>query len=137
MKLAVAEIQDFPEDHWSDFWKTFPHGTCGDSSELLAIYLHEIRGVERERIEVTMAGRLPCWQSHAWNFVDGYYVDITASQFEGQPELIFRRHSPWHERFKGYYRRPYRVAIDSLQHVADLRHRRMLKQLMRHHQSSR
>jgi hypothetical protein len=75
----------------------FPHGACGDTSELLGQYLHD-SGLGDW---IHRSGKR--WNpdsSHAWLERDGLLLDITADQFEdvSQPVMITKDRT-WHSQF--------------------------------------
>jgi hypothetical protein len=82
-------------------FESFPCGSCGDASLLLAHFLGEhgfadVTYVLGERGQVNVD-----WTSHAWLRVDGFIVDITADQFPDMDQrVIVARDSPWHDTFE-------------------------------------
>lgn len=76
--------------------RDFPHGACGDVSELLGQYLADsglgtwsyASGIRSE----------PFW-SHAWVERDGWLLDITADQFpDVAPPVLLTDDRTWHQR---------------------------------------
>jgi hypothetical protein len=76
-------------------FESFPAGACGDTSDLLGIYLSETLGISPMYFWGTDGE-----QSHAWLQHDGLIIDITADQFAGNQSIIVTRDSPFHLRFK-------------------------------------
>ncbi|MBL0385622.1 hypothetical protein JJB07_03070 [Tumebacillus sp. ITR2] len=74
----------------------FPRGACGDTSDLLAMYL-----VDNGFSNVSYVCGMDGSQSHAWLEFDGWLVDITADQFVGVDEsVIVTKDRSFHDRFK-------------------------------------
>lgn len=77
--------------------ESFPHGNCGDTSELLQKYLHYKGYSDVEYVNGQHGGM----QTHAWLEVDGLIIDITADQFEEIDDAVmFTRDRSFHKRFK-------------------------------------
>jgi hypothetical protein len=76
--------------------RTFPHGSCGDTSLLLGKYL-QVNGFNGIRYICGWKDR----QSHAWLLVDGFIVDITADQFSGISDgVIVTDDHTWYKQFE-------------------------------------
>jgi hypothetical protein len=73
-------------------FQAFPHGACGDTSDLLVRFLIERHGYDA-KVAVGTKGQ---HQTHAWVVVEDLIIDITADQFDGQPPVIVTDESPWH-----------------------------------------
>lgn len=73
-------------------FKNFPHGCCGDTSELLGRYFVELMGKNAQYVTAERHDD----HSHAWLVVDGFIIDITADQF-GQDPIIVAEESVWHD----------------------------------------
>lgn len=69
-------------------FSTFPAGTCGPVTELLARYLNETFSTDALYANGigTWRGQRP-W-SHAWVEVEGMVLDITADQFGQEPIIV-------------------------------------------------
>ena len=78
----------------------FPHGTCGDASILLSMWLVQ-NGISGIEYVAGMRGK----GSHAWLVVSDHIVDITCDQFaEGLPAVVCTRSSTWHDSFEVHTR---------------------------------
>lgn len=89
-------------------YETFPAGCCGDLSAILALHLKDKFNFKSQLIQ----GRLLDFDLnmiHAWIQCEGYYIDITADQFndrlsasEKLPKVIIskKEDSAFHGRFK-------------------------------------
>lgn len=76
---------------------SFPHGSCGDASLLLAKYLQ----VNNCGLAFLMLGTRR-GQLHAWLQLQEYTIDITADQFADQDcGVIVATNSSWHATFNG------------------------------------
>jgi hypothetical protein len=75
-------------------FSNFPHGSCADTSELLARYMREALDIDALYVAGEKQGR-----SHAWVVANSFVVDITADQF-GQPPIIVARYSTWHQQWE-------------------------------------
>jgi hypothetical protein len=91
-RKALDEIdwQNMP-----DGFKNFPSGTCGDISDILAVYLYEQGFTNIEYV---------CGEnergSHAWLEIDGTAIDITADQFDDVScSVIIQSPEIWHSEF--------------------------------------
>ena len=60
--------------------KGFPTGCCGDTTNLLGLYLKQKYDISTEYVSATGLGD-NLGQSHAWLKIDSFTVDITADQF--------------------------------------------------------
>lgn len=88
----------------TDALEQFPHGACGEASDLLAMYLSdhgmgefEYVSGERERDD----------HSHGWLEQAGLIIDITADQFgDGQPEVLVTTERAFHSQFDPVVSRP-------------------------------
>ncbi|MCX6164801.1 MAG: hypothetical protein NTU73_08095 [Ignavibacteriae bacterium] len=77
--------------------QSFPTGSCGDASLILAHYLKEKRFGEFDYI---LGGRMG--KSHGWLAQGEIIIDITADQFEDNNEsVIVTINSKWHDEFNG------------------------------------
>lgn len=79
----------------------FPHGSCGDTAELLARYL----SMKKLGGFTYVWGQKGCqdddtFHTHAWLRRGGVIIDITADQFGGQPPVIVTTDSTWHDSFE-------------------------------------
>lgn len=79
-------------------FKNFPHGACGDASELLAEYFRDCGlGSWRYRMGMGRDGSL----THAWIEREGVLADITADQFpelEPPGPVVVGADWAWHDR---------------------------------------
>ncbi len=80
----------------------FPRGCCGDTTELLGLYLKE--EYDKDVLYVVARGLGDNRdQSHAWLSLDGVTVDITADQFNDigyeVESVVISDASPFHELF--------------------------------------
>lgn len=81
---AIERAQDNSEP--GEFFRKFPTGQCGNTSDLLAQYLidNKIRNIEF--VSGTYYSDNPedpdNKQSHAWLLVNGLIIDITCDQFK-------------------------------------------------------
>lgn len=98
LKLASdfrAAIERCPRARLPITFESFPHGSCGDASLLLAKYL--------ERNGHTGFVYILGWRgerSHAWLLRNSLVIDITADQFEDQEQhVIVDYNSEWHSAF--------------------------------------
>jgi len=75
----------------------FPKGSCGDASVMLV----KLMAVKGATSAAYMNGhrRVPEYMSHAWAFIDGYFVDITGDQF-GRPPVVVTSFDPWFEQWE-------------------------------------
>ncbi|MBC2726029.1 MAG: transglutaminase domain-containing protein [Desulfosporosinus sp.] len=86
------EKDDFAK---SDWFLRFPHGCCGDTSNLLSRFLRD-NGISTEYVSGFRGN-----QSHAWLEYDNLIIDITAYQFpEIKEEVLVTRDKSWHDKFK-------------------------------------
>ncbi len=71
----------------------FPHGACGDTSDLIARLL-----VERYELPARYVfGLKDGHRSHAWVAIGSTIIDITADQFEdGMPSVFVGDGGEWH-----------------------------------------
>lgn len=109
--------------------REFPRGACGDTSDLLGMYLTE-KGFPE--VQYVSGNWYPpgesAHHSHAWLEVGGFTVDITAYQFpEVAEQVLVTRESPWHRRFEGVTRRA--AGTQGWPHDSDVR--RMLSRAYR------
>lgn len=82
-------------------FQNFPHGSCGNTAELLGRYLIEIAGLEALYVS---ARRADSW-SHAWLIVGDIIIDITADQF-GESPVMVTRDNAWHDQWDQEAPRP-------------------------------
>lgn len=105
-KLAVAFRQAIEKCRSElDYvpFRHFPHGSCGDTCDLLGKFFEQ-KGVGGWEY---VSGRL-AQQTHAWLEKDGWIVDITADQFSDAPAVVIvTSDRSWHDRFEVEFRRPY------------------------------
>jgi hypothetical protein len=88
-------IERCPRGKLPKSFKRFPHGSCGDSTLLLAKYL-ERNGHSAFSYIHGMRGD----HSHAWLQRDDLVIDITADQFVDQEQpVIVAYKSEWHLTF--------------------------------------
>lgn len=74
--------------------RSFPNGSCGDASRLLAQYLRDSGFGDWG---ITTSWRNNYSSSHAWLERGGWIIDITADQFDDMTEpVIVTRESKWH-----------------------------------------
>jgi hypothetical protein len=75
---------------------SFPKGSCGDASLILAHYLKE-KGLGE--FDYILGGRMG--KSHGWLKQAEFIIDITADQFEDNNEKVIVTVNPkWHNEFK-------------------------------------
>lgn len=91
----------------ADSLANFPHGSCGDVSSLLGMYLEQVLNVDVECV----AG-VKGVQRHTWIECNGVIVDITSDQFAGIDMVIGAPNSEWHEKFSVQTRR--RPCVDTV-----------------------
>jgi len=99
VRQALANL---PENEWPHHWKSFPGGTCSDTSLVLGAFLtdagfdgFELVSGEGDRRQ---DGICP---SHAWLQREQLVVDITADQFADGPGPVVVTETPeWHRRFR-------------------------------------
>lgn len=95
MQFRVGiEKMDKSQIKFYKWFKQFPKGCCGNTSDLLAYFLmkHDIKAKYVTGI----------WRgvSHGWLEYDGYIIDITADQFkEIHKNVIVTRDDTWHSKF--------------------------------------
>lgn len=88
-------------------FQSFPHGSCGDTSLLLARYL-SVHGFA----DITYVAGVDGCQSHVWLEWSDYIIDVTAYQFPGvQDRVMVTTDRRFHSQFNE----------DLLRHVADYR----------------
>lgn len=80
----------------------FPKGCCGDTTDLIGLYLLKFHGIESEY--VCGEGLINnSYQYHAWLLCQGYIIDITADQFNdigyNLPEVLIQVQSDFHDNF--------------------------------------
>lgn len=81
--------------------KGFPHGACGDATDMLGRYLNEHHG---QRFEYVSGWKGD--QSHAWLECGNVIVDITADQFLDVSEpVLVTSDRQFHDQFKVRHRR--------------------------------
>jgi hypothetical protein len=96
--------------------KDFPHGSCGDATDMLGMFLSDAIGVNADYVSG--------WhnrQSHAWLMHSGLFIDITADQF-GKKPVIVTANSEWHNLFEIEIRREPGIDGAAGSHLADLWH---------------
>jgi hypothetical protein len=96
--------------------KDFPHGSCGDASDMLGMFLTDAINVQADYVSGWHSG-----QSHAWLMYSGLFIDITADQF-GKAPVVVTTESDWHNRFRIEIRRSPRIGGAIGSHLADLKH---------------
>lgn len=74
--------------------REFPSGSCGDTSDLLGLYLKQSLGISAEYIAGWFNGG-----SHAWLEFEGLIIDITADQFPSYEPVIVSTGSELHSKF--------------------------------------
>lgn len=74
--------------------REFPLGSCGDTSDLLGMYLQQSLGIRTEYVAGWLDGR-----SHAWLEFEGLVIDITADQFSGYEAVIVTASPQLHSEF--------------------------------------
>lgn len=106
--LESFDKSDFPEN--TSFYQCkngFPAGCCGDTSDLIGLYLKSSYGVHSEYVLGKGLGNNRN-QTHAWLMCDGYIIDITADQFNSigynQECVIISQNSEFHESFSRFER---------------------------------
>lgn len=72
----------------------FPHGSCGDASDLLGMYFKQSLMVECEYVVGWAQGK-----THAWLELATVIIDITADQF-GNEAVIVSSDSQFHRQFE-------------------------------------
>ena len=86
----------------------FPAGCCGDTTDLIGLYLLKYHGLDSEYVCGQGLERHST-KSHAWLVCQEYIIDITADQFNNLgyelPSVIIEKHSPFHELFDETNRR--------------------------------
>ena len=103
----AIELMSKDDLNISEHFKNFPNGCCGDTSELLSIYLKE-----NDITTIYVSGEKGL-QSHGWLEYEDYIIDITADQFSGVEEkVIITNNSVWHGQFDIKWRRS--VEIDKI-----------------------
>ncbi|EGQ9441053.1 hypothetical protein F1K75_18490 [Vibrio cholerae] len=103
---AVLESIDKSEFHSNtSFYQClngFPGGCCGDTSQLLGLFLKQNYDKDCTYISARGLGNNRD-QSHAWLQCDGYIIDITADQFNSigynLDKVIISESSEFHENF--------------------------------------
>ncbi|EHH1260720.1 hypothetical protein J7H92_004562 [Vibrio parahaemolyticus] len=107
--LARFEKTDFHSMTSFYFSSGFPAGCCGDTTDLLGLYLLKYHGVESYYVCGHGLGDNSN-QTHAWLVCQGYIIDITADQFNDDgyelPSIIIDKQSPFHELFDETTSRP-------------------------------
>lgn len=96
--------------------KDFPHGSCGDATDMLGMFLTDAIEVKADYVSGWNTG-----QSHAWLMYSGLFIDITADQF-GKAPVIVTAESDWHNRFAIEIRRTPGIGGAVGSHLADLKH---------------
>lgn len=80
----------------------FPTGCCGDTTNLLGLYLKQRYDKNSEYISACGLGNKSN-QSHVWLVCDGFIIDITADQFNAQgydvARVIIAQESHFHTLF--------------------------------------
>lgn len=83
VRLAIDKVK-----HTSILLKSFPHGTCRDSSLILSHCLLEYAGIETSFCSRNFEDGIP---SHSWLEYQETLIDITADQFDfAYPPVIVR-----------------------------------------------
>lgn len=87
-RSAIEKAVDEKEESWPSL-NSFPKGSCGTASEMLAEYLRE-HGIETYYVYGTYQdGDDFSKQSHAWlETSDEITIDITRDQFRGQKQFL-------------------------------------------------
>ena len=103
----VQARASFPE-YLRDRTRLFPKNSCDHASALLGRYLQE-QGYSP--VQYAFSGSRgpagPNREIHAWLEVDNIILDITASQFPDQSEVVMATRDPsWHSTFGGVRREP-------------------------------
>ena len=78
-RKAIERAQK--NDEPGEFFRKFPTGQCGHTSDLLAQFLIDNGGSQVRYVYGTYYGRNDKMQSHAWLSVGDMIIDITADQF--------------------------------------------------------
>lgn len=72
-----------------DFFRDFPLGQCGNTSDILAQYLIDNKFGPVTYVNGTYYGdNWDCEKSHAWLVVEGLVIDITGDQFKYEEEPL-------------------------------------------------
>ncbi|MFA0511604.1 MULTISPECIES: hypothetical protein [unclassified Vibrio] len=116
---AALESFDKSDFHYNtSFYQClngFPSGCCGDTSNLLGLFLKNAYGKDSTYISGKGLGNNR-EQSHAWLVCDGYIIDITADQFNSigynLDKVIVSTSSDFHESFSRIDR--HEINYDSL-----------------------
>ena len=96
----AIEIMGKDDLNGSEHFKDFPSGCCGDTSELLSIYLKE-----SEINTIYVSGEKGS-QSHGWLEYKDYIIDITADQFSDvDDKVIITNNRSWHDQFEIKWKR--------------------------------
>lgn len=106
-RFAIEKVKvELLEDQYLKWWfGKFPHGRCGDTSELLAQYFLN-KGIESAFQNGRYGGlpkpNLPHGQFHAWLLYDKkYIIDITADQFGSEfASVIMTADKSWYAKFE-------------------------------------
>jgi hypothetical protein len=89
-------LEEFGTDIDPIFFRNFPNGCCGNTSDLLGQILSN-QGVVGLKYVYGMRGKA----SHAWLELNGQIIDITSDQFEdGCGAVFFAPESEFHKSFK-------------------------------------
>jgi hypothetical protein len=90
-------------------FKSFPHGSCGDTCELLGRYLEQVDSGTWTSVSGQRGAN-----THAWLEKVGVIVDITADQFTDGPGPVFvSRDRSWHDQFQQQQRSEVGTSVPS------------------------
>jgi hypothetical protein len=95
-------LANLPKDDWPDHWRSFPGGTCADTSLVLCAFLADA-GFDGFELMLCERGSQAddTYSSHAWLQRDRLVVDITADQFADGPGPVVVAEDPeWHRGFR-------------------------------------
>lgn len=88
-RRAIQLAMDEGEFSSDIAFRRFPHGCCGDASDLLAQYLLDNGIITYYVYGVYSNGITDSMQSHAWLITEGHtIIDITGDQFKDDPEFM-------------------------------------------------
>jgi len=92
--MLRKELKPFVDEHTpEDFYGNFG-GACGFMSYAMYLLLRRLG----EKPKLAVAGGIYVGCSHCWVEVDGYIVDLTATQFGyKKPVQVVTRPSEWHK----------------------------------------
>lgn len=92
---ARGIMEEYHNDLSSVYFENSPSGACGNSSDMLALYMSK-KGVKE--IEYVSGRRKQ--RSHGWLEINGYIVDITSDQFaDGLGAVYVGESNKFHQSF--------------------------------------